>query len=101
MLKGMHECGICNKDFHRLDQLRRHLNSNHKDKPEAVAEALLKATRGRRDVKQYNRALTETTIDEHASTLSTGLTESSPEPAQQGGENDFMSDMIMSDDFSL
>lgn len=36
----MHECQLCGKDFHRLDQLRRHMGTNHKDRP-AEVDALL------------------------------------------------------------
>lgn len=98
--KGMYECDICKRDFNRLDQLRRHLNSNHKDMPEAVSEALKNA---KPVSKQANVGRRHARHARHRTGSSsapspTGVPSTSPEPLLQGSEqHGFLDEMATSD----
>lgn len=55
-LKGHFDCDLCEKNFHRLDQLRRHLQTNHKDQPEAVEGNIERAKGWKKQVSREKRA---------------------------------------------
>lgn len=105
--KGMYECDICHRDFNRLDQLRRHLNSNHKDMPEAVIEALKNAkpvarqvAAGRRHARHVKHSSNSSQRAGSSSAASpTGVSSTSPEPIQAGEQPGFLDEMTMTDVF--
>ena len=65
----MYKCELCDKDFHRLDQLRRHVASSHKDRPEDGNRAIERAKSWNIKGQNGNRPQTMTTSASHAPTI--------------------------------
>lgn len=77
----MFHCELCGKDFHRLDQLRRHLASSHKDRPEDANRAIERA-------KSWNKRAQNS---KHRQRASISMFSVSPLPAdlpRTGSEDD-------------
>lgn len=55
-MKGNFNCDLCQKNFHRLDQLRRHLHTNHVDQPQAAKQNIERARGWKKEAERHERA---------------------------------------------